>query len=80
MAIVCWLYFVSKFTEFADTFFFIARKKFAHVSMLQVTSLCCLEMSKFDIMVSFYTCVERCGNLFWSHFMKLNNKRNFVKI
>ena len=27
---------MSKFTEFADTFFFIARKKFAHVSMLQV--------------------------------------------
>ncbi len=27
---------MSKFTEFADTFFFIARKKFAHVSLLQV--------------------------------------------
>ena len=36
MAIVCWIYFMSKFTEFCDTFFFIARKKFAHVSMLQV--------------------------------------------
>ena len=36
MAVVCWLYFASKFTEFADTFFFIARKKFAHVSVLQV--------------------------------------------
>jgi hypothetical protein len=36
MAICCWIYYMSKFTEFADTFFFIARKKFAHVSMLQV--------------------------------------------
>jgi hypothetical protein len=39
MAICCWLYYMSKFTEFADTFFFIARKKFAHVSMLQVRSI-----------------------------------------
>lgn len=36
MARICWLYFVSKFVEFMDTFFFLARKKFAHVSALQV--------------------------------------------
>lgn len=36
MAAVCWMYYMSKFTEFADTFFFLARKKFAHVSVLQV--------------------------------------------
>ena len=31
-----WLYFLGKFAEFADTFFFLARKKFDHVSALQV--------------------------------------------
>ena len=36
MAAVCHLYYLSKFTEFADTFFFIARKKFSHVSKLQL--------------------------------------------
>ena len=36
MASVCWLYYIFKFTEFADTFFFIARKKFTHVSKLQL--------------------------------------------
>jgi elongation of very long chain fatty acids protein 7 len=36
MAAATWLYFISKFIEFADTFFFIARKKFTHVSNLQV--------------------------------------------
>ncbi len=36
MAVVTYLYFLSKFTEFADTLFFMVRKKFAHVSMLQV--------------------------------------------
>ena len=30
------LYFLSKFFEFFDTFFFIARKKFSHVSKLQL--------------------------------------------
>ena len=37
MARAVWIYFLSKFTEFLDTFFFIARKKFANVSALQVS-------------------------------------------
>ena len=37
MARVVWLYYVSKFVEFLDTYFFIARKKFSNVSALQVT-------------------------------------------
>nr|UZZ64689.1 fatty acid elongase elovl1e [Platychelipus littoralis] len=37
MARITWIYFLSKFLEFCDTFFFLARKKFAHVSALQVT-------------------------------------------
>ena len=36
MTRACWLYFMGKFLEFADTFFFLARKKFEHVSYLQV--------------------------------------------
>ena len=36
MARTTWLYFMTKFIEFADTFFFIARKKFGHVSKLQL--------------------------------------------
>ncbi|KAH9388823.1 Elongation of very long chain fatty acids protein 7 [Tyrophagus putrescentiae] len=36
MASICWLYFFSKFLEFLDTFFFVARKKFSHVSTLHV--------------------------------------------
>jgi len=36
MTRVCWLYFMGKFLEFADTFFFTVRKKFEHVSYLQV--------------------------------------------
>ena len=36
MARICHLYFLSKFVEFADTFFFIARKKFRNVSRLQL--------------------------------------------
>ena len=37
MIFVCWLYYVSKFVEFFDTIAFVARKKFQHVSTLQVT-------------------------------------------
>lgn len=33
---VCWVYYFSKFTEFFDTFCFVARKKFKHVSLLHV--------------------------------------------
>jgi len=33
---VCWWYYFSKFSEFFDTFFFILRKKTAHVSLLHV--------------------------------------------
>ena len=36
MAVGCHLYFLSKFTEFADTFFFILRKKYSNVSRLQL--------------------------------------------
>nr|WDS84449.1 elongation of very long chain fatty acids protein 8 [Apocyclops royi] len=36
MANAAWWYFFSKFTEFFDTFFFIARKKFDNVSTLHV--------------------------------------------
>ncbi|KAG6446375.1 elongation of very long chain fatty acids protein isoform X1 [Manduca sexta] len=32
----CWWYYFSKFTEFFDTFFFVLRKKFDHVSKLHV--------------------------------------------
>jgi len=36
MAAACYAYFLSKFTEFADTFFFIARKKYNNVNKLQL--------------------------------------------
>jgi len=36
MMIACYLYFLNKFVEFADTFFFIARKKFRNVNRLQL--------------------------------------------
>ncbi|XP_066155616.1 very long chain fatty acid elongase AAEL008004-like [Euwallacea fornicatus] len=32
----CWWYYFSKFTEFFDTFFFVLRKKFNHISTLHV--------------------------------------------
>ncbi|XP_026328432.1 elongation of very long chain fatty acids protein AAEL008004-like [Hyposmocoma kahamanoa] len=36
MAHTCWWYYFSKFTEFADTLFFVLRKKNEHVSTLHV--------------------------------------------
>lgn len=36
MARVTWIYFMLKFVEFLDTVFFILRRKFGHVSALQV--------------------------------------------
>lgn len=36
MARTCWWYYISKFTEFFDTFFFILRKKYNQVSTLHV--------------------------------------------
>ncbi|CAD1480240.1 unnamed protein product, partial [Heterotrigona itama] len=36
MANTCWWYYISKFTEFFDTLFFILRKKNQHVSTLHV--------------------------------------------
>ena len=36
MAKVSWWYFISKFTEFTDTFFFVLRKKFNHISVLHI--------------------------------------------
>lgn len=36
MAETCWWYYISKFTEFFDTLFFLLRKKNQHVSTLHV--------------------------------------------
>lgn len=36
MALGCYLFFMSKFTDFIDTFFFILRKKNSHISALHV--------------------------------------------
>ncbi|KAK1129256.1 hypothetical protein K0M31_020385 [Melipona bicolor] len=36
MANLCWWYFISKFTEFADTIFFILRKKDSQVTFLHL--------------------------------------------
>lgn len=36
MAAVCWWYYMSKFTEFFDTFLFVLRKKNKHISVLHV--------------------------------------------
>ncbi|XP_030760378.1 elongation of very long chain fatty acids protein-like [Sitophilus oryzae] len=36
IARACWWYYFSKFTEFFDTFFFVLRKKYDHVSTLHV--------------------------------------------
>ncbi|CAL4062208.1 unnamed protein product [Meganyctiphanes norvegica] len=45
MANAAWWYYFSKFTEFFDTFFFILRKKFEHVSTLHVIHHGCMPMS-----------------------------------
>lgn len=36
MTHLAWWYFISKFVEFADTIFFVLRKKFSHISTLHV--------------------------------------------
>lgn len=36
MVYAAWWYYISKFTEFPDTFFFVLRKKFSHASVLHV--------------------------------------------
>lgn len=36
MARIVWIYYMSKFVELLDTIFFLARKKFSHISKLQV--------------------------------------------
>lgn len=36
MARACYFYYFSKFTEFVDTFCFVARKKFNHITLLHV--------------------------------------------
>ncbi|KAK0074094.1 hypothetical protein PV325_008788 [Microctonus aethiopoides] len=36
MAETAWWYFISKFTEFIDTFFFVLRKKYDHISTLHL--------------------------------------------
>lgn len=36
MANLCWWYYISKLTEFADTVFFVLRKKDSQVSLLHL--------------------------------------------
>lgn len=36
MASFSWWYYVTKYLEFVDTFFFVLRKKLAHISTLHV--------------------------------------------
>ncbi|KAI4462094.1 fatty acid acyl transferase-related [Holotrichia oblita] len=45
MANTCWWYYISKFTEFFDTLFFILRKKNSHVSTLHVIHHGCMPFS-----------------------------------
>lgn len=45
MAVTCWWYYISKFTEFFDTLFFILRKKDSHVSTLHVIHHGCMPFS-----------------------------------
>lgn len=45
MANICWWYYISKFTEFFDTLFFILRKKTQHVSTLHVIHHGCMPFS-----------------------------------
>ena len=45
MAETCWWYYISKFTEFFDTLFFLLRKKYEHVSTLHVIHHGCMPFS-----------------------------------
>ncbi|KAK6635085.1 hypothetical protein RUM43_008049 [Polyplax serrata] len=45
MARGCWWYYISKFTEFLDTIFFVLRKKNDHISTLHVTHHAVMPMS-----------------------------------
>uniref|UniRef100_T1IMP8 Elongation of very long chain fatty acids protein n=1 Tax=Strigamia maritima TaxID=126957 RepID=T1IMP8_STRMM len=45
MANACWWYYFSKFIEFADTIFFVLRKKFNQVTLLHVIHHGCMPMS-----------------------------------
>lgn len=45
MAEVSWWYFISKFTEFTDTFFFVLRKKFHQISILHLVHHAIMPMS-----------------------------------
>lgn len=45
MARTCWWYYISKFSEFFDTLFFILRKKNSHVSTLHVIHHGCMPFS-----------------------------------
>ena len=46
----CYIYFLNKFVEFADTFFFIARKKFRNVNRLQLIHHAIMPIYTFMIM------------------------------
>jgi hypothetical protein len=41
---VTWWYFISKFVDFFDSFFFVLRKKFSHLSTLHVVHHGCLPL------------------------------------
>ena len=40
-----WWYFFSKFVDFFDSFFFLARKKFSHLSTLHVVHHCIMPLT-----------------------------------
>ena len=42
---VTWWYFISKFVDFFDSFFFLARKKFGHLSTLHVVHHCIMPLT-----------------------------------
>lgn len=74
MARIVWIYFMTKFVEFFDTFFFIARKKFAHVSALQVIH--------HGIMPVFSYCLTRWlpGKLFHLYLSVSNYRKAYLLI
>lgn len=45
MTVVAWYFFMSKLLDFMDTFFFVSRKKFGHISVLHVVHHSCMVVS-----------------------------------